>query len=400
MASTRNVVRLRAVIIGIVAAGSAAFLIPTIAAAVPRDPATDTIASVTQRLDSLSKQSESLAEKYNGAQITLTARQKSADKAQNALRSAVAAYQTARAQLADTVKSQYEGAQFSTAGALLTSTTDANYLDKVEALNLLNAHRSAVVAELITARANADKAQNAAADALQQAKTVRDTVSKQRADVEVQTKKYTDLLATLNAQQQEAYRDRNAPTTAQLATTTQAPARPGTHGPCAASRSACGRRRQRQGADAVAYARAQLGKPYVFGAAGPDAFDCSGLTMMAWAAAGVSLPHYAPSQMQNGSVGADRCLGHAARRPDLPLPRYRPCGDLCRQRDGNLGPPARRRGEVRQRRLRHAEHRRRATYRLSLTQTPSGDSTPGTPPGRGPNLVWTNIIRLRRRGPC
>ena len=300
MASTRNAARLRAVIIGIVAAGSAAFLIPTIAAAVPRDPATDTIASVTQRLDGLSKRSESLAEKYNGAQVTLTARQKSADKAQNVLRSAVAAYQTARAQLADTVKSQYEGAQFSTAGALLTSTTDANYLDKVEALNLLNAHRSAVVAELIAARGNADKAQNAAADALQQAKTVRDTVRKQRADVEVQTKKYTDLLATLNAQQQEAYRNRNAPTTAQLATTTQAPATPAQPAQPAAPPAVGGGSAKAQ--TAVAYARAQLGKPYVFGAAGPDAFDCSGLTMMAWAAAGVSLPHYAPSQMQNGSV--------------------------------------------------------------------------------------------------
>jgi cell wall-associated NlpC family hydrolase len=296
VASTRNAARLRALIIGIVAAGSAAFLIPTIAAAVPRDPATDTIASVSQRLDSLSKQSEALAEKYNGAQITLTARQKSADKAQNALRSAVAAYQTARAQLADTVKSQYEGAQFSTAGALLTSTNEANYLDKVAALNLLNAHRSAVVAELITARASADNAKNAAADALQQAKTVRDTVSKQRADVEAQTKKYTDLLATLNAQQQEAYRNRNAPTTAQLATT-QAPATPAQ--PAAPPAVGGGSAKAQI---AVGYARAQLGKPYVFGATGPDAFDCSGLTMMAWAAAGVSLPHYAPSQMQYGSV--------------------------------------------------------------------------------------------------
>ena len=299
MASTRNVARLRAVIIGIVAAGSAAFLIPTIAAAVPRDPATDTIASVSQRLDNLSKQSESLAEKYNGAQITLTARQKAAGKAQSAFRSAAATYQTARAQLTNTLKSQYEGAQFSTAGALLTSTNEANYLDKVVALNLLNAHRSAVVAELITARANADKAQEAAADALHKAKSVRDLVSKQRADVEAQTKKYTDLLATLNAQQQEQYRDRNAPTAAQLATTqtTQAltaPAQPAAP-PAVGGGSA-------KAQIAVAYARAQLGKPYVFAAAGPDAFDCSGLTMMAWAAAGVSLPHYAPSQMQYGST--------------------------------------------------------------------------------------------------
>ena len=300
MASTRNAARLRAVIIGIVAAGSAAFLIPTIAAAVPRDPATDTIASVSQRLDNLSKQSESLAEKYNGAQITLTARQKAAGKAQSAFRSAAATYQTARAQLTNTLKSQYEGAQFSTAGALLTSTNEANYLDKVEALNLLNAHRSAVVAELITARANADKAQEAAADALQKAKSVRDLVSKQRADVEAQTKKYTDLLATLNAQQQEQYRDRNAPTAAQLATTQTTQALPAAPAQPAAPPAVGGGSAKAQ--IAVAYARAQLGKPYVFAAAGPDAFDCSGLTMMAWAAAGVSLPHFAPTQMQYGST--------------------------------------------------------------------------------------------------
>ena len=297
MASTRNAARLRAVIIGIAAAGSAAFLVPTIASAVPRDPATDTIASVTQRLDSLSKQSEALTEKYNGAQITLAARQKGAAKAQSTYRSAASAYQTARAQLTNTVKSQYEGAQFSTAGALLTSTNEANYLDKVEALNLLNAHRTAVVAELIAARANADKARDAANGALRQAKTVRDLVSKQRADVEAQTKKYTDLLATLNAQQQEAYRNRNAPTTAQLATT-EAPATPAPAQPAASPAVGGGSAKAQI---AVAYARAQLGKPYVFGAAGPDAFDCSGLTMMAWAAAGVSLPHYAPTQMQYGS---------------------------------------------------------------------------------------------------
>jgi cell wall-associated NlpC family hydrolase len=43
-------------------------------------------------------------------------------------------------------------------------------------------------------------------------------------------------------------------------------------------------------AAAVAFARAQLGKPYVYGATGPDAFDCSGLVQAAWAAAGVSIP--------------------------------------------------------------------------------------------------------------
>ncbi|MGH2789140.1 MAG: C40 family peptidase, partial [Actinomycetota bacterium] len=47
---------------------------------------------------------------------------------------------------------------------------------------------------------------------------------------------------------------------------------------------------------AVGAALSQVGKPYRWGAAGPDSYDCSGLTMWAWARAGVSLPH--SSQMQ------------------------------------------------------------------------------------------------------
>ena len=47
---------------------------------------------------------------------------------------------------------------------------------------------------------------------------------------------------------------------------------------------------------AVAAARSQLGKPYVFGAVGPDTYDCSGLMMWAWAKAGVSMPHYTGAQ--------------------------------------------------------------------------------------------------------
>ena len=47
---------------------------------------------------------------------------------------------------------------------------------------------------------------------------------------------------------------------------------------------------------AVATAEAQIGKPYVYGAAGPDSFDCSGLTMYAWRAGGVSLSHSSESQ--------------------------------------------------------------------------------------------------------
>ena len=66
-------------------------------------------------------------------------------------------------------------------------------------------------------------------------------------------------------------------------------------------------------AAAIAYARAQLGKPYVYAGAGPGSFDCSGLTMMAWAQGGVSMSHGSQSQW--------------ASFPKVPIPQLQP-GDL------------------------------------------------------------------------
>ena len=51
---------------------------------------------------------------------------------------------------------------------------------------------------------------------------------------------------------------------------------------------------------AVDTALAQLGKPYAWGAAGPNAFDCSGLTQFAYGAAGIGLPHSARAQSGHG----------------------------------------------------------------------------------------------------
>ena len=59
-------------------------------------------------------------------------------------------------------------------------------------------------------------------------------------------------------------------------------------------------RMARLGGPVVAYAKSQVGKSYVWGAAGPDSFDCSGLTMMAWQQAGISLPHNSTAQYGAG----------------------------------------------------------------------------------------------------
>ncbi len=50
---------------------------------------------------------------------------------------------------------------------------------------------------------------------------------------------------------------------------------------------------------AVAAAESRVGDPYVWGAAGPSAFDCSGLVMWAYEQAGVSLPHFSGAQFSD-----------------------------------------------------------------------------------------------------
>jgi cell wall-associated NlpC family hydrolase len=59
---------------------------------------------------------------------------------------------------------------------------------------------------------------------------------------------------------------------------------------------------------ALAYAKKQLGDPYRFGAAGPNAFDCSGLAQYAFKAARITLPHSTGSQAKLGTPVARTAL--------------------------------------------------------------------------------------------
>lgn len=54
-------------------------------------------------------------------------------------------------------------------------------------------------------------------------------------------------------------------------------------------------------ATVIAFAEAQVGKPYVFGASGPDSYDCSGLVMAAYKTIGVNLPHFTGAMIVLGS---------------------------------------------------------------------------------------------------
>jgi peptidoglycan DL-endopeptidase CwlO len=79
---------------------------------------------------------------------------------------------------------------------------------------------------------------------------------------------------------------------------------------------------------AIAYARAQLGKPYCWGGTGPSCFDCSGLVMEAWAAAGVSIPRTTFAQWA--------ALPHVS-SPAPGDPVFAPGGDGTWSQPGHVG---------------------------------------------------------------
>jgi peptidoglycan DL-endopeptidase CwlO len=288
--------------------GGGTVVLPHIAGATPGQP---TIAEATAKLDKLARQNEVLAEQYNRATADVQARQKAADAAQREALAAASDFDKARSRLRETVTAEYESASFSHVGALLTSRDGQSYLDTLYTLNLISTHRAEIVQQIDAVHADAQAAQKKASKLLTDAQAKAAALDKQKKQIEADTKKFKDLLARLTAQQQAAYRKRNtvdpriarasvskvAPTRAQGTATSPAqgttPPAQDTTPPAQGTTTKAQR--------AVAFAIQQVGKAYVFAGSGPDAYDCSGLTMAAWAQGGVSLPHNAAEQATLGT---------------------------------------------------------------------------------------------------
>ncbi|MCU1659784.1 MAG: hypothetical protein JWO57_4440 [Pseudonocardiales bacterium] len=286
--------RVRPVVAAAAALGAAALLVPSVAIATPTNPPSPpSVSSVQQQLGELALRNTQLVEKYNQAQVEVASKQHAADDAQQAATAALAAFARGRSMLSATIAAQYEGGSFSATGALLSSASGQNYLDQLNTLGIISAHTAQIVAQLAAAKGAADAADKQAATLLKAATAKRDELAKQKSEVQSQVDKYTTLLASLTAAQRAAFQRTIAPpvspakVTAAAATLTVA----------APNISVAA---QGKAAIAVKFALAQVGKPYAYGAAGPDAYDCSGLTMASWATAGVALPHSAADQYNYG----------------------------------------------------------------------------------------------------
>jgi len=271
---------------------------------------TDRIRMVNAQLDRRARQIDQLDEQFNRAAAAVASAQHTATRAQQAADSAAARYRAARARFVFAMRQRYESGPGATIGTLLTSASPQEYLDALSLDSYLSDRFAATMQDERLARAQAAQAARRASAALTAARTKQAALAKRRAALQQEAQRFRQLLGTLTEQQQRERAQARAVAAAKaraaLASkprtrhkTGRAPVTAPAPGPVTGSDSV-----QR----VIAFAEAQVGKSYGWGAAGPNAYDCSGLVMAAWSKAGVHLPHSAAGQYGYGTHVAYRQL--------------------------------------------------------------------------------------------
>lgn len=257
-------------------------------------------ARIQAQLDAQGNKISQLDEQYNRAQMNVASTQAGYAKAQADLAAANARFAQVKSQMSQAAVNAYmHGGNTSMIEQLVKSNgkdlavrktyVEAAAADQNSTLDALKAARQDLQAQQANLKNAADSAKSAAASLASQKAAIDAAISAQQATL---NKVKGDVAALIAQQQAAAAAD--AQRRAQQALSQAATAKPRAKGPAvpAGPPPPVG-----HGAGAaVAAAESVIGDPYVYGAAGPSSFDCSGLTMWAWAHGGVSLPHSSQSQ--------------------------------------------------------------------------------------------------------
>jgi cell wall-associated NlpC family hydrolase len=240
------------------------------------------IDDVQSRVDRLYHEAEQASERFNDARLELDElhrdlRSLEADQARQDKRLGVV-----QEQVQDSIVRQYEGESLSAVGQVVVSEDPSAFLSQLSTMSAFNDLQGSLFDSYATELKALDLRRAATEKRTAEVARTKAKLAAEKATIDDKLAEAKSLLGELEAEEREAMVSRSA--APRPAAPAETPAVPASGGAGAA----------------VAYALAQVGDAYVYGAAGPSAFDCSGLTMMAWAAAGVSLPHSSTAQYSSG----------------------------------------------------------------------------------------------------
>lgn len=261
--------RLITALIGLTFVGSVG-LIPSTAQAEPD------IENVQARVDRLFHEAEQASERYNDARLELRELTSDLSSLQADQSRQDAKLRIVQGQVQDSVIRQYEGQGISAVGQVIVSEDPGAFLGQLSTMSAFNDLQSDLFDTYSTEVKALDIRREATQSRAEEVAAAEKQLASEKATIDDKLAEAKSLLGRLKAEERDAILSRSD---------TRLPSEVPASGRAAA---------------AVQYAMAQVGKSYVYGAAGPSAFDCSGLTMMAWAQAGVSLPHSSSAQYSSG----------------------------------------------------------------------------------------------------
>lgn len=248
-----------------------------------------TPAQIQAKVDKLYQEAEVATEKYNGAkERTDRARQSLRSLRDEAARRADS-LNAARNAVGSLAAAQYRDSGMDPGLRLALTSAPEDYLRRAALVERAGALQAAKVSEVRRQSTELARLRAEAGERIAELEARRRELAAHKDAVRSRLAAAERLLARLTAEQRARYNG---------ATESDVPARADR---ADAPRGGTPRATAGRAAQAVAYAYAALGRPYVWGATGPGAYDCSGLTQAAWRSAGVSLPRTTYTQINAGT---------------------------------------------------------------------------------------------------
>ncbi|MET9194724.1 C40 family peptidase [Streptomyces olivaceus] len=278
---------------------------------------------VEKKVDDLYRQAGSATEKYNAAKEKTSKQRKKVDTLLDDVAKRTQKLNDARTELGSFASAQYRtGASVPETATLLLADSPQDYFDQNQLMNRLTGRQKTAVDDYVTQQSETMKKRREATEGLDtltdsqnDLKTAKSTVQKKLATArellsELTAEEKARLAAIEKKKQEEAARkaaelakQQAAAEEAERKRQEEAAQQQGSGSSSGSSESSTpGSSNGTQAQKALAFAQAQIGKPYVWGATGPGSYDCSGLTQAAWKAAGVTLPRTTYDQVNAGTT--------------------------------------------------------------------------------------------------
>lgn len=278
----------------VVAAGSASVAAPTKAE----------VEAAQAEANRIGHELEIAIEQYNDARVRLQGVQDRLADALGDKEAAEAIAAEAMGQLEDRAVEAYTGAG-SQMDVLLGASDLSEFSDRLEFMGALAQNDADLATAAENARQQAEWAAERYADTIDEKTVELEQMQAKRAEIQAMLEEQKALAAQLDQEYRDYIERQEAQTAAAAAAEADAASDTGTSGGGTTTGGGGGYVPPPDASAAqiaIGAADSALGSPYVWGTAGPDTFDCSGLTSWAYAQAGVYLPHSSAAQASSGAV--------------------------------------------------------------------------------------------------